>query len=80
MNRCMHLLQCAAIRDRSPAVQSTRPIPAAKTPSFQAQRREKHQSEAQDKRSRLPLPLPLPLDEEQLERVGGGYSAPKSGW
>lgn len=56
--------------------QPSRQIPAAKTLGLQTQRREKRQSEARDKKGRAPLPL----DHEQLERVGGGYSAPKSGW
>lgn len=57
-------------------MQSNRLIPAAKTPAIQAQRRNERRVEARDdKRS-----APQPLDPEQLDRVGGGYLAPKTTW
>lgn len=58
-------------------MQSTRPIFAAKTPITQAQRRDERQLKERDQQKPS---TPSPLNEEQLERVGGGYSAPKGSW
>ena len=60
-------------------MQDPRLTPNAQTPAVQAQRRTEHRAEVREEKNRSSS-APLPLDEQDLERIGGGYSAPKTTW
>jgi hypothetical protein len=57
-------------------MQRNRQTAPANVPSTKSTRPNERQLNApHEKRT-----LPVPIDAEQLDRVGGGYSAPRNGW
>jgi hypothetical protein len=60
-------------------VQDPRLTHDAQTPAVQTQRRTERRVEVREEKNRSSS-APLPLDEQDLERVGGGYSAPNTTW
>jgi len=60
-------------------VQDSRLTHDAQTPAVQAQRRNERQPQARDEKNRS-SGAPVPLDDQDLDRVGGGYSAPNTTW
>ena len=57
-------------------MQRNRQTAPANVPSTKSTRPNERQLNApHEKRA-----LPVPIDAEQLDRVGGGYSAPRNGW